>query len=204
MLKTLLSLRRTMAIIIVFGLGPVVHAADAGEVSGPAKILEGYGKTQWGQTSEQVIETVGAMDRQEESEHRVNCYKKEKEGPITETRYEFIDDQLHRVKVTYELPDRPETGQDTEGLEIITEIVKKKYAGNDEIKGMLGAARIYIRVDAGNDGRIYITYENAKAAIAATKAIEERKRLEQLEAARERQRSPRYKKIRGLDLGEDI
>ena len=75
------------------------------------------------------------------------------DGPITKRILNLIDDQLHGVVVVYELPGRPERGEDEEGFALIEALIKKKYPAES-----LAGTGIMIRAVPRPDGSIQVSY----------------------------------------------
>ncbi|HCN09317.1 MAG TPA: hypothetical protein DIT01_15425, partial [Lentisphaeria bacterium] len=100
------------------------------------------------------------------------------EGPAVESYYEFYDGKLHLVRVSYELPGRPETGRDTEAMQQIHALIGKKYRENVDIRDALEQAGIGIFVVANNRGQVLVTYRNQTVRRDAQRAKQEAERLE--------------------------
>ena len=165
-------------------------------------IVKGFDKTTWGQSLAdiQVIWPDGKVQVHREiyTSYEVAV---DGDGPVTKKILSFFDDQLHRVIVVFELPDRPENGVDEDGLALVKELIKGKYHPTEQAARELRRLnRIMIEVRAQPDGSIEVSYENVKIIDAARQAIKERK--EQEAAERRATRAPRNTKLKELGLGE--
>ena len=165
---------RLMSIALVISLlflGGITFGSDKKDTA-PA-LVEGYGTTKWGQSIEEVTEILG-----EGAEVNGQSCRISNEGPAVESYYEFYDGKLHLVRVSYELPGRPETGRDTEAMQQIHVLIGKKYRENIDIRDALEQAGIAIFVIANNRGQVLVTYRNQTVSRDAQRAKQEAERLE--------------------------
>ena len=158
-------------IINLLLLGNITFGSDKKDTA-PA-LVEGYGTTKWGQSIEEVTKILG-----EGAEVNGQSCRISNEGPAVESYYEFYDGKLHLVRVSYELPGRPETGRDTEAMQQIHVLIGKKYRENIDIRDALEQAGIAIFVIANNRGQVLVTYRNQTVSRDAQRAKQEAERLE--------------------------
>ena len=92
----------------------------------------------------------------------------------------------------YELPGRPERGEDEDGFALIEALIKKKYPAES-----LVATGIMIRAVPRPDGSIQVSYLNLKILRAAEQAIKER---QEQETAERRKTGKRAKILEALEL----
>ena len=167
-------------------------------------IVTGYGETTWGQplAAVQEIWPDGKVMRQPKMGIR-EAYTKytvpgADDGPIKERVAYFLDDQLNRVVVVHELPDRPENGADEEGLALIKELLDKKYHPTPKATRQLQVVnRMTIHARTEPNGSIHVMYENLRISENARKALKE-------EAAERRVTGTRTKKLKALGLEEGL
>lgn len=177
---------------------PVMYGQDDAELP----IVKGFDKTTWGQSLAdiQVIWPDGKVKVHREI-YTTYEVAGDGDGPVTKKILSFFDDQLHRVVVVFELPDRPENGVDEDGLALVKELIKEKYHPTEQATRQLRRLnRIMIEVRARPDGSIEVSYDNVKIIDAARQAMKERK--EQEAAERRATRAPRNTKLKELGLGE--
>ncbi len=177
---------------------PVMYGQDDTELP----IVKGFGKTAWGQSLED-IQAIWPGGKVTVYREIYTTYEVagDGDGPVSKKTLNFIDDQLHRVVVAYELPDRPESGVDEDGLMLINELIKGKYHPTEQAARELRRLnRIMIEVRAQPDGSIEVSYEDVKIIDAARQAMKERK--EQEAAERRATRAPRNTKLKELGLGD--
>ncbi len=193
-----LCLVSTVALLWVMIPAPAVHGQD--DTGLP--IVKGFDKTTWGQSLAdiQVIWPDGKVQVHREI-YTTYEVAVDGDGPVTKKILSFFDDQLHRVIVVFELPDRPENGVDEDGLALVKELIKRKYHPTEQAARELRRLnRIMIEVRAQPDGSIEVSYENVKIIADARQAMKERK--EQEAAERRATRAPRNTKLKELGLGE--
>jgi hypothetical protein len=158
-------------IINLLLLGNITFGSDKKDTA-PA-LVEGYGSTKWGQSIEEVTKILGEGAEVSDKSCRIS-----NEGLAVESYYEFLGGQLHLVRVTYELPGKPETGQDTEALQQIDTLIGKKYRRDMDVRGALEKAGIFIFVVSNNRGQVLVTYRNQTVFRDAQRAKQEAERLE--------------------------
>ncbi len=167
------------------------------------EILKGYGKTQWGQPLAEVQEILpgGKVEGQEGSPQ---VYLLEGSEPMVGAKCYFIYDQLFKVSVDFQLPNRPEDGPDPEGYRVIQEKINEKYFKTKENKHLLSVAGIMIGVEqkSGNDGKITVNYTNVTLYREAKALVVEAKRKKAEEAKKAMSESERFKELgelQGID-----
>lgn len=195
-----IALRRfsLLALMWLVMLAPVVHGQDDAELP----IVKGFGPTTWGQplADIQAIWPGGAVQAYRETYTSYEVAG-DGDGPVTKTMLSFFDDQLHRIIVVFELPDRPEKGIDEDGLVLVKDLIKEKYHPTEAAKRQLRSLnRIMVEVRPRPDGSIHVSYENVKIVDAARQAMKERKAQEVAE--RRAKGGPRNTKLKELGLGE--
>ena len=167
-------------------------------------IVTGYGETTWGQPLAKVQEIWpdGKVMRQPKMGIR-EAYTKytvpvTDDGSIKERVAYFVDDQLNRVVVVYELPDRPENEADEDGLALIKELLGKKYYPTPKaIKQLHVVDRMTIHARTEPSGSIHVTYENLRISENASKALK-------AETAERRATETRTKKLKALGLEKGL
>lgn len=177
---------------------PVMYGQDDAELP----IVKGFDKTTWGQSLAdiQVIWPDGKVQVHREI-YTTYEVAGDGDGPVTKKILNFFDDQLHRVIVVFELPDRPENGVDEDGLALVKELIKGKYHPTEQAARQLRRLNhIIIEVRAQPNGSIEVSYEDVKIIDAARQVMKERK--EQEAAERRAKRAPRNTKLKELGLGE--
>jgi len=165
-----------------------IHAAE------PTDILEGYGKTKWGQSYEGVAAVLPEL---------VNVEKNKDEGyaayeaagaegsVIAFAKYEFLGGHLYSVIVTFALPGGLDTGKDEDALVFIKKTISEKY---EPFREQLKEGGIHITSSSGspdkrtNQGTVNVMYLSQSALekgaevtqnkIADTKAAKEKARAE--------------------------
>jgi hypothetical protein len=153
---------------------PVAETGTAkGDKAPVPALVEGYGTTKWGQSIEEVTEILG-----EGAEVSGQSCRISNEGVAVENFYGFFDGKLHVVRVTYELPGRPETGRDTEAMQQIHALIGKKYREDLDVREALEKAGIAIFVSANNNGQVLVTYRNKTVRRDAQRARQEAEQLE--------------------------
>ena len=173
----------------------ILAPAIPGQDDDALPIVKGYGESAWGQSLAEVqkiwpdgkAKTQGGFHVAYEIAAAASG-----DGPITRRILNLIDDQLHGVVVVYELPGRPERGEDEEGFALIEALIKKKYPAES-----LVATGIMIRAVPRPDGSIQVSYLNLKILRAAEQAIKER---QEQETAERRKTGKRAKILEALEL----
>ena len=184
----------TASLLAFMILVPAIHGQDDDALP----IVKGYGESAWGQSLAEVqkiwpdgkAKTQGGFHVAYEIAAAASG-----DGPITKRTLHLIDDQLHGVVVVYELPGRPERGEDEEGFALIEALIKKKYPAES-----LAGTGIKIRA-VPRPGSIQVSYLNVKIRRAAEQAIKER---QEQEAAERREASGRAKILEALELEETL
>jgi len=151
------------------------------------EIVEGYGKTQWGQSVEEVTKILG-----DDAEVGARKIRVTGEAPVVEINYDFLQDRLHRVRVTYDFPGKPKSGTDHHALKTLNQLIAKKYRADPQVKMALKQADIYISVSSVNNGRVQVNYFSEKVTEIARKAKKEaqqKKRLENMSSEDKEERS---------------
>ncbi len=181
----------TASLLAFMILVPAIHGQDDDALP----IVKGYGESAWGQSLAEVQKIWPDGKAKIQGGFHV-AYEiaaaASGDGPITKRILNLIDDQLHGVVAVYELPGRPERGEDEEGFALIEALIKKKYPAEP-----LAAAGIMIRAVPRPDGSIQVSYLNVKILRAAEQAIKER---QEQEAAERRGASGRAKILEALEL----
>ena len=95
---------------------PAMHGQDDAELP----IVKGFDKTTWGQSLAD-IQAIWPDGKVKVHREIYTTYEVagDGDGPVTKKILSFFDDQLHRVLVVFELPDRPENGVDEDGLALV-------------------------------------------------------------------------------------
>jgi len=141
----------TASLLAFMILVPAIHGQDDDALP----IVKGYGESAWGQSLAEVqkiwpdgkAKTQGGFHVAYEIAAAASG-----DGPITKRILHLIDDQLHGVVVVYELPGRPERGEDEEGFALIEALIKKKYPAES-----LAGTGIMIRA-VPRPGSIQVSY----------------------------------------------
>ena len=191
---------KILGLISVLALGNVVFG-QAAETEDPA-IIKGYGTTKWGQSLEAVKKLLRGGEEVKTKEDTTH-YRVKRKGQIVDEEYEFIDDQLWMVKVRLALVSGPEVGPDKEGVELIREILNKKYSQNKDVRKKLRTEDIYIIVDLYS-GKVVVTYTNGKIRHRAKMAIKKRKQEEKTISLEKRRESKRFKEIEKTGIGDAL
>jgi hypothetical protein len=136
-------------------------------VQAQVSILEGYGKTSWGQS----VEDVKALVPDLESNSRRGSYSihVSSAGVPDQTKYVFGYNQLSSAVAVFKLPGAHPSGADTDGADMLREMIAEKY-GSEEVATALKEAGITINVKAYDDGRVEVSYTNQTAFRKATEA----------------------------------
>ena len=155
--------KKLLIFVTTLVLVQIVAAAE------PA-ILSGYGKTEWGQSLEEVqaILPDGVVDGDATLEAQ---YVVEGDGAVVKTTYNFIGGELFAVYVAFELPSRPETGPDKEGAMVLRAKIEKKYYSTEESRPLLRAAGVQVNVNPVSTGRIVVVYMNRKVRRAGAERL---------------------------------
>jgi len=193
-----LRLFSTAALLWFMIMTPVVHGQDDTELP----IVKGFDKTTWGQSLAdiQAIWADGEVKVHREI-HTSYEVTGDGDGPVTKKILSFFDDQLHRVVVVFELPDRPENGVDEVGLALVKNLIKEKYHPTEEATRQLRRLnRIMIEVRPRPDGSIHVSYDNIKIVDSARQTMKKRKEREAAE--RRAKHGPRNTKLKELGLGD--
>ena len=161
----------TALIINLLFLGGITFAGD--EKAPTPALVEGHGTTKWGQSIEEVTKILG-----EGAEVSGQSCRISNEGLAVESYYEFFDGKLYLVRVTYELPGRPETGRDTQAMQQIHALIGKKYREDVGVREAIEKAGITIFVVSNNRGQVLVTYRNQTVRRDAQRAKQEAERLE--------------------------
>ena len=167
-------------------LGGITFGSDKKDTAPAPALVEGYGTTKWGQSIEEVTKILG-----EGAEVSGQSCRISNEAPAVESYYEFFDGKLHLVRVTYELPGRPETGRDTQAMQQIHTLIGKKYREDIDVRGALEKAGIAIFVVSNNQGQVLVTYRNQTVRRDAQRAKQEAERLEREAAVSDEDKADR-------------
>lgn len=161
-----------------------IHAAE------PSDILEGYGKTKWGQSYEEVAAVLPELVNFEKDEDSGNATYEAAgaEGSVVASvKYLFHADCLYLVIATFALPGGPDAGRDEDALAFIKKQIKEKY---EPIGKQLKEGGMTIRPSSGplDTGTVEVWYMSQSALdkgnevmakkIADTKAAKEKARAE--------------------------
>ena len=176
----------------------ILVPAIPGQDDDALPIVKGYGESAWGQSLAEVqkiwpdgkAKIQGGLHVAYEIAAAASG-----DGPITKRILNLIDDQLHGVVVVYELPGRPERGEDEEGFALIEALIKKKYPAES-----LAGTGIIIRA-VPRPGSIQVSYLNVKILRAAELVIKER---QEQETAERRKTGKRAKILEALELEETL
>ena len=182
-------------------LAILVPAIQARGDNVPA-IVTGYGETTWGQSlaEVQVIWSGGKVEAHRGAFTSYGVSAADDDGLIRKKILNFIDDQFESVVVVYDLPDRPERGEDTHGLALVKGFINKKYRPTPEAARQLQKENgIFIDARVRPDSTIYVSYVNRKIRGAAEQALA-RETFER----REKEDTARTPKHKALGLEETL
>jgi len=175
----------SIAVIInLLLLGGISFGSDKKDTT-PA-LVEGYGTTKWGQSIEEVAKILGEGAKVTGQICRIS-----NEGPAVESYYVFFDGKLHMVRVVYELPGKPATGQDTEAMQQIDALIGKKYRKDVDVRDALAKAGIAIFVVSNDSGQVLVTYRNQSVRLTAQRAKQEEERLKHEAAVSDKDKAER-------------
>jgi len=186
-----------LAILFVFTLVVTTNAQDDG--NSPA-ICTGYGKSIWGESSDATAVNVTDLTLQRETGN-YGIYQSE-DGPAVQTIYQYFNDHLYYIIAKYKLPEAPEQGVDEAGIEILKDMVKKKYHDDPANAKALQEAKIMLHVVSGQSGKVNVIYENRSALTAAQNELAEA-RQKRIKEARETS-GQRVKAIEDSGISEQL
>ena len=114
----------------------------------PSDIVKGYKDQLWGASAETVQEAFpdGSLKT---GGNEIAALTVKGQPPTVRTVYSFMMDQLYFVRVTLELPMRPEGGKDPDGKKMIEEMIKEKYYPDEEARKLLSDAKVNVFVGQG-------------------------------------------------------
>ena len=186
-----------LTMLFALTLGVTTNAQDSGD--GPA-IVKGYGKATWGESPDDTAVNVTDLTLQR-STGNFELHQSEA-GPAMQTTYQYFNEQLYYIMAEYKLPQAPEKGVDEAGVEILKDMVKKKYHDDPANAKALQEAMIVLHVVPGQIGKVNVIYENRSVRTAAEKALEEA-RQKRIEEAR-KVSSQRVKAIEDSGIREQL
>lgn len=186
-----------LAIVFVLTLVVTTNAQDDG--NSPA-ICKGYGKSIWGESPDDTAVNVTDLTLQR-STGNFELYQSEA-GPAVQTTYQYYNKQLYYIMAEYKLPEAPEQGVDEAGVEILKDMVKKKYHDDPDKAKALQEAMIMLHVVPGQNGKVNVIYENRGVRVEAEKVMEEA-RLKRIEKARKAS-GQRIKAIKDSGISEQL
>ena len=191
-------MKSAVSLITVFAICSTVY----GDI---AKIVEGYGKTQWGQSLETVQKAIpDGTVKQDNRQGNVMNYQVESDGQITAVRYTFLEDQLYGGRLIFDLTGRGDVRADEEGWAIINDLINKKYFSNAEDKVFLDTKKFRIDVEYGNKGQVHVNYRSFAIYYKAQKEAKQRIREEQIATDQKRLESERYKNIEQSEVNDAL
>ena len=147
---------RLAIVVIGFTLPGFVCSLQAD----PSDIVKGYKDQPWGTSIETVQEAFPDSYLKTGNKKGIAAIKVKGQQPTVHTVYSFMMDQLYFVRVTLELPMRPEGGKDPDGKKMIEEMVKEKYYPDEDARKLLADAKVSVHVAAGPNGTVIVMYEN--------------------------------------------
>jgi len=170
---------RLAIVVIGFTLPGFVCSLQAD----PSDILKGYKDQPWGASAETVQKAFPNGDLRASSGGAAALSVKG-QAPAVHTVYSFAMDQLYFVRVTLELPMRPEGGKDSDGKKMIEEMIKEKYYPDEDAKKLLDSAKVYVQVAQGQNGTVIVMYENMRLfrEVQAAQKLAEQERDEKRRA----------------------
>jgi len=148
-------MNRLAIVVIGFTLPGFVCSLQAD----PSEILKGYKDQPWGASAETVREAF-PDSYLKAGNKEIAALTVKGQPPTLHTVYSFMMDQLYFVRVTLELPMRPEGGKDPDGKKMIEEMVKEKYYPDEDARKLLADAKVSVHVAAGSNGTVVVMYEN--------------------------------------------
>ena len=181
----------------------IVILATGNLFAGALDITEGYGKTKWGQSGDDVKQEFPGLSETEAS-GTIKEYEATADAPVSSLRFMFVADQLFMVTAQYELAGKPEKGIDEDGLEFVKDLVDKKYHSDDEIKKELKKNGIRISVYPKPDGTINVSYENNTVYTKVQQLLAEQKRQAAIEAKEARKGSERFEKVKESGIEDTL
>ena len=190
---------RNFLLAILFALTLVVTTNAQDDGTSPA-ICKGYGKSTWGESPDDTAVNVTDLTLQRATGN-FELYQSEA-GPAVKTIYQYVNKQLYYITAEYKLPEAPEQGVDEAGVEILKDMVKKKYHDDPANANALLEAKILIHVLPRQNGRVGVIYENRGVRMEAEKAAEEA-RQKRIEEAR-KSSGQRIKAIEDSGIGEQL
>ena len=179
--------KKSFIVLILLAISSAVHAQAP-------KILEGYGKTKWGQSVEEVMKAVPGLAKSSES-GGYSSYTVKGDAPITEIIYSFIEDRLYDVWAIYQLPKKEGTGMDDSGVRTVQEMVNKKYYKDKESRAMLTKAGIRITANNAPESKVLVSYLNSRLLA---------KQEQKLQEARENKDQERSEAIQELGIEDTL
>lgn len=190
---------RNFLLAILFVLTLVVATNAQDDDTSPA-ICTGYGKSIWSESPDDTVVNVTDLTLQR-STGNFELHQSEA-GPAEKTTYQYFNDHLYYIMAEYKLPEAPEQGVDEAGVEILKDMVKKKYYDDPASAKALLDAKIVVHVVPGQKGKVNVIYENRSARMAAEKELEDtrRKRIEKARKAS----SQRVKAIEDSGISEQL
>ncbi len=179
---------RLAIVVIGFTLPGFVCSLQAD----PNDIVKGYKDQPWGASIE-TIQTAFPKGQLRTGRKEMASLTVKGQAPTVQTVYSFSMDQLYFVRVTLELPLRPEGSKDPDGKKIIEEMINEKYFPDKDAKKLLADAKVNIHVAAGSNGTVIVMYENIgvfrKAQAAQQLAEQERDEKRRAETGPKRQQA---------------
>ena len=148
-------MNRLAIVVIGFTLPGFVCSLQAD----PSDLLKGYKDQPWG-TSTETVQEAFPKGRLRTGDGIISTLTVKGQPPTVHTVYSFMMNQLYFVRVTLELPMRPEGGKDSDGKKMIEEMVKEKYFPDEDARKLLADGKVSVHVASGTNGTVIVMYEN--------------------------------------------
>jgi len=182
-----------MLALVLFSSCVALHAQEVDDlepVVDPPRIIEGYDQTKWGQSPAELQVVVPGAQLVKEKRGYAQ-YVAPGKGKITEIQYQFLNDQLFKIRLTLDLRDDLERKDDPVGVKLLQQTIKKKYSTDPRIIKLLHEADILISVSPAPNATAYVMYWNSNTrrqieqAQRNAKAAKEKQELAKRQAAQQ-------------------